>query len=211
MKISLCTITAKRPEWFKWWYWNATKQTMKVNEIIIIDDGTWPDKCDIKKISVKTKLSTGMKRNIAVENAVNDYIVFFDDDDWYSPSTIKVLHDNICQGISGIDTIIFYSPKFNKFGIETTKLIHHPFIVKKNIAINNPWPDIMDGEDLVFYRKMPTIKKISEKLIIAIQHNSNVFNNENREIQYLPNNQAYEVLKKEKKIFYEKINETYIF
>lgn len=72
-------------------------------ELIIVDDS--PKKYvlnESKKIKIKhivtTRKSIGEKRNIAVKNSTGDYIVHWDDDDWYAPNRISYQLKPIIDG-----------------------------------------------------------------------------------------------------------------
>jgi glycosyltransferase involved in cell wall biosynthesis len=209
IRLSLCTITARRPQWFSWWYWNVTKQSLPPNEVVVIDDGSWPDQSGITRVTVPGNWTTGKKRMEAAKVATGDYILFIDDDDWYSPDTCARLWEARGDGVTGIERLIWYAPRHDRFGVEYTRLTHHPFIVKRTVAMSVGWPDIMDGEDREFYRGCPTIRRLSEPLYIGIQHTDNVFNRDRRMVAPFPREEALKILASERGEFYDRLSKIF--
>lgn len=88
------------------------EQTYHNLEIILIDDGSpdnCPAKCDewgrkVKQIKVIHKQNGGLSdaRNVGIEIAKGEYIVFVDSDDWVSPDYIKCLYETASSTNSDI-------------------------------------------------------------------------------------------------------------
>ena len=101
--ISIVTPTYNRRNMVKLMLLNYKIMDYPIDkrEWIIIDDGTEkildllpPDserwKLNIKYYSIENKLLIGNKRNLGIEKANNDIIVFMDDDDLYPPNSVKI-------------------------------------------------------------------------------------------------------------------------
>ena len=77
-------------------------------ELIIIDDGKENynkvlkdySKLDIKYVRIEKKknMSLGYLRNCSLDNATGDYIVQWDDDDWYHPKRLDIQADILNKG-----------------------------------------------------------------------------------------------------------------
>lgn len=71
------------------------RQDYPSTELIIVDDGTdpigdsLPDDPRIRYQRLKSRHSTGSKRNMACEAARGDIVVCWDDDDWYAPNRVS--------------------------------------------------------------------------------------------------------------------------
>lgn len=114
-------------------------------QLVIHDDGTEPliedyvtfknaiNPIKLKYIRNKNKLSIGEKRNILVQNANNNIVVFMDDDDLYEPTYISHSYQTLKEnkaGCVGCDKMIFLYPPYTKddfYAIDcgdNKKLIH---------------------------------------------------------------------------------------
>ncbi len=206
MSLAVCTITARRPQWFEWWKWNLLKQSLQPDEVVVVDDGSWPDSPGVRRFTVPGDWTTGRKRLQAVRLARSEYVVFIDDDDWYSPRAFSTLWRARGPGVTGIQRLIWYAPRLNRFGVEYTGFTHHPFIVSRQTALQVGWPDMMDGEDLAFYRACPSIQRLPDALYIGIQHGQNVFNRDTRLISPLPREDAERVLGDERCEFHTRLS-----
>lgn len=102
-KISIVTPTYNRRNMVKLMMLNYKIMSYPLDkrEWIIIDDGEEkildllpPDserwKMNIKYFSIENKMNIGKKRNLGVEKATNDIILFMDDDDFYPPDSARI-------------------------------------------------------------------------------------------------------------------------
>lgn len=82
---------------------SVINQTYKNLQIILVDDGS-PDKCGEKcdyyakqdnRIEVIHKINGGLSdaRNVGIDNALGEWIVFVDSDDYISPQFVEILYD----------------------------------------------------------------------------------------------------------------------
>jgi glycosyltransferase involved in cell wall biosynthesis len=81
-------------------------------ELVIVDDGAdavedlIPAGLPVRYVHLKRPLSIGAKRNIAVEHASGDFIIHWDDDDWYGPRRVTYQLQPLLAGavVSGLQT-----------------------------------------------------------------------------------------------------------
>lgn len=96
--VSVITPTYNRGYLFELAIRNFTNTDYPSNKIewVIVDDSDesnikelLPDLNNINYIKLGERKTIGEKRNIAVENSKNDYIICMDDDDYYPPMSVK--------------------------------------------------------------------------------------------------------------------------
>ena len=85
--------------------YSCINQTYKNIEIIVVDDGSIDNTCNIveeyikkdNRIHLYKKDNTGVSatRNLGINKANGDYCIFLDSDDWLVDNTIEVLVNNI--------------------------------------------------------------------------------------------------------------------
>jgi hypothetical protein len=151
------------------------------------------------------ELTTGAKSNLVAAAATGDYLVFFNDDDWYAPNTIERLWRERGDSLVGIGTLLWFAPALGLFSKETTRWIHHPWIAPRKMALSVRWPDIMDGEDIDFFRRCSPRRQISDFLYVGIQHTANVFNRQTRRPPAITREEAVAVLGDECARFFEEL------
>lgn len=93
------------------------KQTYKNYEIIVIDDGSTDDSIkELERFNINplktNRLQAGGARNLGIENAKGDYVVFLDSDDYLSDEYVL---EKLANTINGED-LIFLNYTKNKFG-----------------------------------------------------------------------------------------------
>ena len=71
------------------------RQNYPHTELVVVDDGTdkiadlLPADPRVRYVAVEGKLTIGAKRNLACERARGEFIVHWDDDDWYPPWRVR--------------------------------------------------------------------------------------------------------------------------
>ena len=131
-KISCLMVTANRLYIAKRAIKCFANQSYPNKELIIIDDGEENyknilkdySKFEIKYVKVKKQKnsSLGYLRNCSLDNATGDYIVQWDDDDWYHPKRLDIQADILKKGYDACclsATIMHINSKEYKY---------HPFI-----------------------------------------------------------------------------------
>lgn len=190
-------------------------QTYKNIEIILIDDGSddkCPDICDKykkndKRINVIHKLNGGVSsaRNIGLENARGEYIIFVDSDDYVEKNMIEVLYKNMIETNADIsignfryiydDKIVDnYFPKYSNIVCDDSKyeylydeyynivsIIPWGKMYKKSIFKNIKYPLGMVEEDeaVIFdlFKKAKKISFIDEKIYNYVQREDSIMHN----------------------------------
>ena len=128
-KVSVCTPTYNRRPFIENMFTCFRNQTYPMSRVewIIIDDGT--DKIgdlvdlanipQIKYFAMDTKMTLGAKRNYMHTKATGEFIVYFDDDDYYPPTRIshavERLQETPSAMIAGTSEIfIYFKPLLNE-------------------------------------------------------------------------------------------------
>ena len=87
-------------------------------ELIVVDDGTdpiadiLPSDPRIRYFRLTDKRNVGAKRNFACEQARGEFIVHWDDDEWYAPSRVRRQVEALRSSqarISGTTVAFFYT------------------------------------------------------------------------------------------------------
>lgn len=121
--VSCIMPTANRHEFIPFAIDNFLRQDYPNCELIIIDDGIEscsrlvPNSSKIKYNYSEPLGTIGVKRNVACEKSRGEYIVHWDDDDWYAPDWVSKQIDAIESygaDLSGLNKVIFYSYALDK-------------------------------------------------------------------------------------------------
>jgi len=106
--ISVITPTYDRPQLLPLIYGCFARQTVAEKEWIVVDDSPEPSGFmlsladpRVRYIHLPERVSTGRKRNMAVEMATGDVIAQFDDDDFYGPAYLETM--TRCMADEGAD------------------------------------------------------------------------------------------------------------
>jgi len=132
-------------------------------------------------------MTTGHKRNLLLEKAQGDFIVFIDDDDEVDLSYLELIVNCIknnphidCIGIKGI--ISFDGGKIKPWSIsikhkhwhetphEYFRTPNHISPVKREIAVEAKFPNITYGEDLEYSKRIFPMLKSEATIDKAIYH-----------------------------------------
>jgi glycosyltransferase involved in cell wall biosynthesis len=118
--VSICTPTYNRRPFIPSLIKSIEQQRYPKNKIewIIVDDG--PDSIEdlvkdipfVKYVRYNTKITLGHKRNVMNSMAKGEYLVYFDDDDYYPPTriyhAISTLMNNPTFLIAGSSELLIY-------------------------------------------------------------------------------------------------------
>jgi glycosyltransferase involved in cell wall biosynthesis len=134
-------------------------------ELLIVDDGSdqildcVPESDRLRYLRLDRKLSIGAKRNLACEQARGEFIVHWDDDDWYPPERvskqIRAMGERNCE-VSGTSRILYFDlqsrraweyryPNSNAAWVGGNTLAY-----RKRFWARHRFPDIQIGEDSRF-------------------------------------------------------------
>ena len=134
-------------------------------ELLIVDDGTdrisdcIPDHARIRYVRLDRKLSIGAKRNLACAQAGGDFVVHWDDDDWYPPqrvrSQVRALLDRPAD-MCGTSRLLYYQGATDQVWEYRYAAQSNPWVAGNTLAYRkgfwerNKFPDIQVGEDSRF-------------------------------------------------------------
>lgn len=134
-------------------------------ELIIIDDGIEsvlpliPNHPKIRYFYSAPLGTIGVKRNYACDKAQGEFIINFDDDDWYASDWISKQIEALTTSnadITGLNKVIFYSPAVEKRWIYENTDTDKPWLCGATMAFRksfweqHPFIDIQVGEDYDF-------------------------------------------------------------
>ena len=107
-KVSCLTVTADRKHLMKRAVRCFKNQTYRNKELVIVDDGEQDlddllsdlpaDQVNYVKLEKKDENTLGKLRNRSLEEADGDYLVQWDDDDWYHPERIAIQAQTLSDG-----------------------------------------------------------------------------------------------------------------
>lgn len=142
-------------------------QTYKNFEVIVVDDGSTDKSIEIiKEFDIKlfhtNRKRAGGARNVGIDNATGDYIIFLDSDDYFTDNTVLERLNNLING----EDMIFLNYTKDKFGevtiikeekedisvkIENTKNLGCPTkCFKREILEGIRFPEAKRYEDINF-------------------------------------------------------------
>jgi O-antigen biosynthesis protein len=134
-------------------------------ELLILDDGVDPvDDCvpsteRVRYVRLGQKLSVGAKRNLACETAGGDFIVHWDDDDWYPTwrvsAQVKALAESGAD-ICGTSQLLYYEAASGRAWRYVYGGGRSPWVAGNTLAYRRSFwerhrfPDVRVGEDTRF-------------------------------------------------------------
>jgi GR25 family glycosyltransferase involved in LPS biosynthesis len=159
-------------------------------ELIILDDSEHPcffetKQSNIKYVYMKEKVPIGKKRNLLNDMATGDYIVWFDDDDFYTrdriTKSIDILSKHPEYKIIGAKNMIIYDSLKSKLSVNI--IIKNPGFTQNNVMVYHrdylqthryKDEDIYD-EERFFTNEFsePCFQFVGSQLCIHIAHSKN--------------------------------------
>jgi glycosyltransferase involved in cell wall biosynthesis len=134
-------------------------------ELIVIDDGSEsvadliPQHPQVHYYYTQPLGTIGVKRNFAINKALGEIIMHWDDDDYYASDWITRQINTINEtgaDLTGLNRVFFYSPAVNKTWMYEDIDDLRPWICgatmsyKKTLWENHPFVDLQVGEDYDF-------------------------------------------------------------
>jgi glycosyltransferase involved in cell wall biosynthesis len=141
------------------------RQDYSNTELIVVDDGTdpisdcVPEDARIRYIRSERKLTIGAKRNFACEQSGGEFIVHWDDDDWYPSWRIRVqLGALLDRGadLCGSSRVFYYDAATNRAweyryaAAGSAWVAGNTLAYRKSFWARNKFPNIQVGEDSRF-------------------------------------------------------------
>jgi glycosyltransferase involved in cell wall biosynthesis len=160
-------------------------------ELLVIDDGSdpvadlVPNHDRIRFLRLHQKLTIGAKRNLACEQARGEFIVHWDDDDWYPSSRVRIQIQALLEGgydLCGSSRISYYDAvrqqawEYRYPGTKAPWVGGNTLAYRKSFWTRNKFPDIQIGEDSRFVWKSPgkLIRDLADPtLCVASVHSDN--------------------------------------
>ena len=193
-KVSCLIVTADRKHLLKRSLHSFQKQTHQNKEVVIIDNGhdtvedllTDFSKDEVTYVRIEPSPDNvlGDLRNISLEQASGDFLICWDDDDWFHPDRITVELNTLKEGY---DACCLTG---NIFHIDTDEFMEHPYIGllpdgspssimhRRDDSIR--YPSLPREEDTVYLNKWIKQKKYKQLdlsysyLFIRVFHGTNV-------------------------------------
>lgn len=168
-------------------------------ELIVVDDGTdpvhdiMPADPQIRYVPVETKQSVGAKRNRAVQAARGEFIVHWDDDDWYASRRLTEQIQKLLQkeadvvALSMRYVLSLSSMDFWCCRPELHSHLHFRDVCCGTIAYRRtlwerygPYPPVNCGEDAYFLKALPdsAVRLCSladEEMFLCVRHGYNTW------------------------------------
>lgn len=131
-KVSCLMVTANRRDLAKRAVQCFINQTYENKELIIIDDGEEDygpilteipdDQVNYVKLEKEPDFVLGKLRNKSLDYATGDYLIQWDDDDWYHEDRIKIQAEILN---SGYDACCLSSALMH---LDSDEFMHHPYV-----------------------------------------------------------------------------------
>lgn len=160
-------------------------------ELLVVDDGTEPvndlvpTSDRIRYVRFDQKLTIGAKRNLACEKARGEFIVHWDDDDWYPPSRVRTqVRAMIERGadLCGSSRVAYFDPARDRAWEYRYPSAKGPWVAGNTLAYRKSfWSrhkflDIQVGEDsrFVWSSKGRAVADLADPgLCVATVHSNN--------------------------------------
>lgn len=197
MKVSVMTPTRNRPQWFEMALYSMKNQDYTDPiEWIIVEDGEadirsqltdLPPHIEVKYTRLDGTHPIGEMRNVCLDHATGDVLIFHDDDDFYQPQHIsycvKSLLEQKAYGVAGSSVVVawqrgaFYAS--GQAGQNSSPCGVLCFMRKavKQYGLRFRDTDTY-AEEVKFLKdfRVPLLHLDPSKTIVAIQHGTNTWN-----------------------------------
>jgi glycosyltransferase involved in cell wall biosynthesis len=162
--ISAIMVTKNRVNYVKNAVESFIKQTYISKELIIVTDNDEETEKYGKELERKYKnirvynyigkLTLGELRNIGIKHAYGEYIIQWDDDDYYHPARIGVMYSQL-KSIPGSKFAIMKNwtvawPQYNKVGISKTRLWEGSILFDRDLYPKHQYSEESKDEDRKF-------------------------------------------------------------
>jgi glycosyltransferase involved in cell wall biosynthesis len=226
--VSICTPTYNRRPFIPSLIKSIKRQRYPIDKLewIIVDDG--PDSIEdlvkdvsfVRYIRYTHKLTLGHKRNIMNLLAKGEYIIYFDDDDYYPPTRISHAIDTLIKNpsflIAGSSELLIYYNHLKEIWKLGSSGRHHStaatFAFHRdllNITKFNDNDEVGEEKSFLKYYTIPLIQLNPIHTILVFSHLFNTFDkklllNGGNNIQRMPYNPIHIIEAGEHQKFYLK-------
>jgi len=131
-KISCLTVTANRKHLMKRAVQCFQNQTYQNKELVVVDDGKQDlgkllqslpaEEVNYIKLEKKPENTLGKLRNKSLQEAGGDFLVQWDDDDWYHPKRIEIQANKL---MDGYDACCLSGSLMH---LDEEPYMHHPYV-----------------------------------------------------------------------------------
>jgi len=161
-------------------------------ELVVVDDGSdpiadlLPGDPRIVYVRTESRMTVGAKRNLACERARGEFIVHWDDDDWYPPSRVRVQVAALRErggDVCGTSILYFLDRTrsrawcYRYSGSPEAWVCGSSLAYRRDAWTRNRFPEIQVGEDSQFVWRFPAGSVVDLRdptLCIASVHEANV-------------------------------------
>jgi len=177
----------------EWVVIEDNEKTPHMSSEKIIDFQIQVPQIKIKYIPIEGRMTIGEKRNIAIEHASHDIILFMDDDDHYPTTSFRRrvawLLKGMKQGQSGkariacCTTLALYDLKFGTSAVNvppfdiafSQRISEATLTFFKSAWLERPFPklSISEGEEWINGRENQVIEIPPQQIIVAFSHGNN--------------------------------------
>jgi hypothetical protein len=178
-------------------------QDYEKSELLILDDGEdavgdlVPDHPRIRYLRHSTPITIGAKRNILCEEAKTEFIVHWDDDDWYASDRIRVQVEAMqARGVvaAGTSTHYYYEPSAGRawrywFPMPVPFVTGTTLAYRKAYWRDHAFVDLQVGEDWYFIQSMPPASLVDlarPTLCVGTVHPGNVCPKQRYGVAWIP-------------------------
>jgi glycosyltransferase involved in cell wall biosynthesis len=141
------------------------RQDYPNRELLVIDDGTEavadcvPESANVRYFRLNQKMTIGAKRNFACEQARGEFIVHWDDDDWYPASRVSRQVAALVErgaDVCGSSQLSFYDPandrawEYRYAGTGAAWVAGSTLAYRQSFWQRNKFPNLQVGEDSRF-------------------------------------------------------------
>jgi O-antigen biosynthesis protein len=174
-------------------------------ELIVVDDGTdpiadlLPSDPRVIYVRLSERKSVGAKRNLACERARGEFIVHWDDDDWYPSSRVRTQIEALRQRGGDVcgSSIVYYHDRDNaraycyrySSGTPVAWVAGNTLAYRRDAWARNHFADIQVGEDSQFVWRFPAQRVIDLRdpsLCVGTMHAGNVSPKDTRGVFWSP-------------------------
>jgi O-antigen biosynthesis protein len=160
-------------------------------ELIIVDDGTdavadcVPEDARVRYVRLNEKLTIGAKRNVACEQARGEFIVHWDDDDWFPSWRVSRQVAALVEreaDVSGTSKLFYHDAatarawEYSFAADGVSWVAGNTFAYRRDFWQRNPFPEVQVGEDTLFLQSdiSKSIFDLNEPgLCVATVHGGN--------------------------------------
>lgn len=174
------------------------KQDYPSKELVVVDDGTdavadlIPDDPSIRYQRLTRRETVGAKRNVAARLARGEYLVHWDDDDWFAPARLRKQLAPLFAGEADVSALAMRyvltlpSGEFYRCPPDTHRQVHYRDMCCGTIAYARrlwtnfgPYPALNCAEDVRFLLNLPPqtrmLRLADETLFVCVRHGANTW------------------------------------